>query len=219
MSTDAGRCAAECRTVLVIDSHDIVRYALEMLVLEAPDLRLLGSASSLAAGLRLIRQYRPDLVLVDLALNDSRGLDTVRAVVAVQRPGRTLVVSMLDEMIYGPLSLAAGADGFVGKDRAPEELVPAARGVAAGQRWMSPQLNALLLDHALQRGSGRAPVPQLTARELQVLEQLKAGRSTKQIAGELGISCRTVDLYRAQMKKKLGLRTGTELVAFASSRL
>ncbi|HEY0825841.1 MAG TPA: response regulator transcription factor, partial [Ramlibacter sp.] len=178
-------------SVLIIDSHAIVRFALETLVLGAPELRLLGSAATLAAGLALIRQRRPDLVLVDLALSDSRGLDTARAVVEAQRPRRTLVISMLDEMLYGEQVLAAGADGYIVKDRAPRDLVPAARQVAAGQRWISPQLNARLLDRLLQQGRAAAPHVPLTPRELDVLEQLKTGKSTREIAETLGISSRT----------------------------
>ncbi|MDE2605397.1 MAG: response regulator transcription factor [Burkholderiales bacterium] len=204
-------------SVLIVDSHDIARFALETMILGAPGLRLLGSAGTLAAGLMLIRQRRPDLVLLELALPDSRGLDTVRSVVAAQRPRHTLVVSMMDESLYGEQALAAGAEGYVHKDRAQADLLPAVQAVASGQRWISPALNSRMLDRLLRRG--RAPDsshPSFTARELDVLEQLKTGKSSKQIAQYLGISTRTVDLHRAHMKKKLGLRSGAELVAFAS---
>jgi len=209
------------RSVLIIDSHDIVRFGLETLVLGCRSLCLLGSADTLAAGLRLIRDRQPDLVITDMTLRDSQGLETVRAVVAAQQPRHTLVVSMHDELLYGEQVLGLGASGYVMKDTAQANVIGAALAVLEGQRWTSPALSAHIVKRVLQRrrqSSGPAEAS-LTVRELEVLEQLKTGKSTKQIAAALHISPRTVDLYRAQIKKKLGLRTGAELIAFASQHL
>jgi DNA-binding NarL/FixJ family response regulator len=209
------------RTVLIIDSHDIVRFALETLVLGCRSLSLLGSAETLAAGLRVISDRQPDLVITDMTLRDSHGLETVRAVVAAQQPRHTLVVSMHDELLYGEQVLGLGANGYVMKDTAQANVIAAALAVLEGQRWTSPALSSHIVKRVLQRRR-QTPGPaetSLTVRELEVLEQLKTGKSTKQIAAALHISPRTVDLYRAQIKKKLGLRTGAELIAFASHHL
>lgn len=212
--------AMPARSVLIIDSHDIVRFGLETLVLGCHGLGLIGSAPTLATGLRLIRDRRPDLVLTDMSLRDSQGLDTVRTVVSAQLPRHTIVITTQDELLYGEQVLAAGADGYVMKDAAQANVIPAALAVLGGQRWISPSLNAQLVNRLLQRRRpGEPPEAALTPRELQVLEQLKTGKTTKQIAAALGISARTVDLYRASIKKKLGLRTGAELIAFASQHL
>lgn len=204
-------------SVLIVESQDIVRYGLEMLVLASSGLKLVGTAPDLGTALQEIRQRAPDVVVTELALPDSRGLETVRAVVAAQGPRHTLVVTDHNEVLYGEQVLALGAAGYLMKNAAQAELARAVLAVAEGQRWISPALNAHLVNRTLQRSrfvqSGQAA---LTARELEVLEQLKEGKSTKQIAAALAISPRTVDLYRTRIKKKLGLRTGAELIAYAS---
>lgn len=96
-------------SVLVIDDHDIVRFGLETLISGCPDLTLIGSVASLAEGLRVIEAEQPSLVISDMSMDDSKGLDTVRAVVEAQKPRYTLIVSMHDEMLYGEQVLAMGA--------------------------------------------------------------------------------------------------------------
>lgn len=212
------------KTVVLIDDHDIVRFGLETLVRACPQLQLAGAAGTLQDGLALIREHRPDIVITDMGLADSSGLDTVRAVIAAQSPRPTLVISMQDEMLYGEQVLALGARGFLMKEAAHSVIIPAALEVLEGGTWVSARLGARLLNRMLQRnragtevaGGGEAS---LSVRELEVLEQLKLGRTTKEIATTLGLSVRTVDIHRANVKRKLGLRTGAELIAYASNRL
>lgn len=208
-------------SVFVIDDHDIVRFGLETLVLGCPELRLAGSAATLAEGLEAIERERPQLVVTDMGVGDSSGLETVRAVVAAQGERCTLVVSMQDEMLYGEQVLALGAGGYVMKDSAYACVIPAALAVLAGETWVSPRLQAKLANRVLRRhrSADADQAAALTVRELEVLELLKTGRTTKEIARALDLSARTVDLHRANMKRKLGLRTGAELIAFASHRL
>jgi DNA-binding NarL/FixJ family response regulator len=212
-------------SVVVIDDHDIVRFGLETLVLQRPELRLAGSSATVRDGLVLIEQHRPSLVITDMGTTDSSGLDTVRAVVAAQAPRPTLVVSMQDELLYGEQVLAIGARGYIMKESAHATVIPAALAVLQGGTWMSPRLNSRLLNRMLHRVR---PAPQpgevagaeaLTAREIDVLELLKSGRTTKEIAAALTLSARTVDIHRANIKRKLRLRTGAELIAYASNRL
>jgi DNA-binding NarL/FixJ family response regulator len=209
--------------VLIIDDHDIVRLGLEALLSACPEVRLVGSADSLEAGKALIERLHPDLVISDMGLGDSSGLATVRALVALPALERLLIVTMQDEMLYGEQALALGADGYLMKDSVQANLVAAVLTLLQGGTWTSPQLHARLVNRHLRRNpAGRRAVPgveSLSARELQVLELLRAGRTTKEIARALALSSRTVDIHRANIKKKLGLRSGAELIAFASSRL
>jgi DNA-binding NarL/FixJ family response regulator len=223
MSTDV--VPVRPASVVVIDDHDIVRFGLETLIQQCPELRLAGSAASLREGLALVARHRPDLVITDMGTGDSSGLDTVRAVVSAQLPRPTLVVSMQEELLYGEQVLALGARGYLMKESAHALVVPAALAVLHGGTWVSPRLNAKLLNRFLQRSR---PVPaellregemDLTPREIEVLQLLKSGRTTKEIATALGLSARTVDIHRANIKRKLRLRTGAELIAYASSRL
>lgn len=208
-------------TVLVIDSDNGTRAKLEKRIHDCPELKIAGSAATLVEGLQLIRHLRPDLVVADMGLADSRGLDTVRAVLVAQGPRSTLIISTSDEMLYGPQVLALGAEGYLMKGTHDADLIAAALTVLQGKRWTSPALASQIVKRVVHRGPHpeNGTAASLTVRELEVLEQLKAGKSTKQIAVTLSISPRTVDLYRAKLKKKLRLRTGAELIAFASHHL
>ena len=212
-------------SVLIIDDHDIVRLGLETLLAHVPRVRVVGSAASLREGLALLESHRPELVISDMGLGDSEGLETVSALAQAQAGRRLLILTMQDEMLYGEQALALGADGFLMKDAVQEQLRTAVLTVLQGGSWVSPRLNARLMNRHLRRNAaGRKPVgvaadAALSLRELQVLELLRAGRTTKQIAATLDLSVRTVDIHRANLKRKLGLRTGAELIAFASNRV
>ncbi|MGV3573330.1 MAG: response regulator transcription factor [Ramlibacter sp.] len=210
-------------SVLIIDDHDIVRLGLEALLSPCAGVRVVGAAESLQGGLAEVRRLQPDLVVCDMGLGDSSGLDTVRELARAQAPRALLVVTMLDEMSYGEQALALGASGYLMKDSVQANLVPAVRAILAGGTWTSPRLHARLANRQLRRNPAGRPRPgdvaALSARELEVLGLLRTGKTTKEIAVALGLSGRTVDIHRANIKKKLGLRTGAELIAFASSRL
>ncbi|MCG2595065.1 response regulator transcription factor [Ramlibacter sp. XY19] len=210
-------------SVLIIDDHDIVRLGLEALLSRCPDLTLAGWADNLQSGLAQIHRQCPALVISDMGLGDSHGLETVRALAQAQGTRRLLVVTMQDEMLYGEQALALGANGYLMKGSVQANLVPAVLTILHGGTWTSPRLNARMVDRYLRRNTGakaRAEegVSSLSARELQVLELLRSGKTTKEIADQLQLSSRTVDIHRANMKKKLKLRTGAELIAFASRR-
>ncbi|HEX7891986.1 MAG TPA: response regulator transcription factor [Ramlibacter sp.] len=207
-------------TVLVIDDHAIVRFGLETLIGNCPQLALAGSAATLDEGLALIALLQPDLVITDMGVGESKGLDTVRAVISTQKPRSTLILTVHDELLYGEQALALGAAGYVMKENAHDSILSAAHAVLAGGRWISEKLQARVHEREQQRATGEETTQaRLTPRELQILEFLRSGRTTKQIAAALDCSVRTIDVHRATIKKKLGLRTAAELIAFASNKL
>lgn len=206
-------------TVYVIDDHDIVRIGIERLVSGTDDLRLAGSASRLRDALAGIAALEPDLVISDMSLDDSKSLDTVRAVVQAQEGRAVLIVSMHDEALYAEQVLAAGARGYLMKENAHDMVLAVARHVLAGKTWVSPEVQ----ERVLGRLRGSAGVPDaatepLSAREIDVLQRLGRGMTTKQIAFELALSVRTVDIHRSSLKRKLRLRTGAELIAYSVSQ-
>jgi len=212
-------------SVLIIDDHDIVRLGLEALLSRHPDLRVVGSVDSLRRGIECIARLRPDLVISDMGLGDSSGLQTVRTLVQAQAPRPLLVLTMQDETMYAEKALALGAAGYLTKECVQDHLLAAVRAVLQGGNWVSPRLSAVLVNRHLRRNDAvrreaeGGPEASLSLRELQVLELLREGKTTKEIAGLLHLSHRTVDIHRANLKKKLRLRSGAELIAFASSRL
>lgn len=216
------------KTILVIDDHDIVRFGLQTLIEAARSYRVVDTQPSLAFGLQAIARLKPDLVVCDMSLVDSRGLDTVRAVVAAQSPRPVLMLSMHDEMIYAEQTLTLGVRGYLMKERAQEHLLQAIQTTLSGSVWVSPQVNNYLLNRLMKRGnrqdaaSAASPARQvasLSQRELEVLEKIGKGKTTKEIAFEFSLSPRTVDIHRASIKKKLELKSGAEVLSFAISRL
>lgn len=204
-------------TVLLVDDHDIVRFGMQMLLTDA-GFEVVASSATLGAALPLIEQWQPDLVVTDMGTGDSQGTDTVRRVVEAQGPRPVLVISMQDEILYGQQVIALGAAGYVMKASAHANLIDACRAALQGECWISPRLAAQLMARRSRRHPHSRVDTALTARELQVLELLKQGKSTKEIATALGLSVRTVDSHRATLKQKLALRTGAELIAYASQR-
>ncbi|MEI8155747.1 MAG: response regulator transcription factor [Burkholderiales bacterium] len=215
-------------TIFIMDDHDIVRFGLSGLLNAWPDLKLVGEAANVHDGLLGIAQHRPDLVISDLSMGDSQGLDTVRSVVAAQCGRSVLVISMHDELIYAEQVVALGARGYLMKEHALQFALAAVLAVLGGQVWVSAAVSAQMLNRLQPQISAHpgahsgtaatASTEKLSTRELDVLEKLSLGKTTKETAFELGISSRTVDIYRASLKRKLGLKSGAELISWAASK-
>ena len=211
-------------TVFIIDDHDIVRFGLSALLSAWPDLKLVGEAANLQSGLLGIAQHQPDLVISDLSMDDSKGLDTVRGVVAAQGGRAVLIISMHDELIYAEQVVALGARGYLMKEHALQFALGAVLAVLDGQMWVSPAVSAQMLSRLSPQANTHTNIPanisnaKLSIRELEVLEKLSLGKTTKEAAFELDISARTVDIHRASLKKKLGLKSGAELISWAASK-
>ena len=212
------------KKILLIDDHDILRFGLQTLIDTSPLFRVVDTQRSMTAGLAAIKQHKPDLVVCDLSLDDSKGLSTVKAVVEAQSPLPVLILSMHDEMLYAEQSLALGVRGYLMKDRAQESVLQAIETIFSGNCWVSPQVNAYLLNRILKRNSRLSAsllighISSLSPRELVVLEWIGKGSTTKEIAGNLSLSPRTVDIHRANIKKKLALKSSAEVVAFAIAK-
>ncbi len=213
------------KKIVVIDDHDIVRFGLKTLIDTSDFSRVIDTANSLESGLAVIARLTPDLVVCDMSMDDSKGLDTVRAVVKAQAPRPVLIVSMHDEMIYAEQTLSIGVKGYLLKEHAQEYVVQAIEAILDGNTWVSPKVNSNLLNRLLKRkrntetspASGQAK--SLSQRELEVLEKIAQGKTTKEIAFDLDLSPRTVDIHRANIKKKLELKNSADVMTFAMSRL
>ena len=213
------------KTILLVDDHDIIRFGLQTLIDKSGICRVIDAQGSLANGVAAIERLQPDLVVCDMSMDDSKGLNTVRAVVKAQSPRPVLLLSMHDEMIYAEQTLGLGAKGYLMKENAHEHLMQAINAILTGKVWVSADVNTYLLNRLMTRSRSlsaarpAAQVGHLSQRELEVLEKIGAGKTTKQIAHDLELSPRTVDIHRAHIKKKLELKTSAEIVAFAISRM
>ena len=201
------------RTILIVDDHPMLRRGLASLIESEPDLAVCGQAGNSAAALQATEQSQPDLVIVDLALGDSDGLELVKEMKRRHPQIPALVLSMHDEAVYAERSLRAGARGYVSKQQLDETVLVAIRRLLAGETYMSGTVGERL---AARFVAGRtiatdSPLEVLSDRELQVFRLIGQGRSTRQIAATLHLSIKTIETYREHIKQKLQVESATEL--------
>jgi DNA-binding NarL/FixJ family response regulator len=202
--------------VFVIDDHPIVRHGFAQLFAVEPDLELCGQAADPRSALAALAAAAPDVVIVDVSLGDASGIDLIDDLKQLVPHAHVLVVSMHDEQLYAERSLRAGAAGYVMKHEAAGAIVRAIRTVAAGGLFVSEAVSARLLRRvATGARDESSPLGALSNRELHVLELIGRGLGTREIADLLHISVKTVESYRARLKEKMNLRSGTELTRFA----
>lgn len=201
--------------VLVVDDHPIVRLGFTRLLAAEPDIEIAGEAADGPAALALAALA--DVALVDVSLGTANGIELVRELKEAAPRLAVLVVSMHDELLYADRALRAGAAGYLMKHEATDAIVRAIRVVAGGGIFVSPAVSGHLVRRWSAHGTspGPSPLAGLTDRELHVLELMGKGLGTRAIAEELHISVKTVESYRARLKDKMNLRSGTELVRFA----
>jgi DNA-binding NarL/FixJ family response regulator len=203
--------------IAVVDDHPLFRERLCQLINNEPDMEVCGEAESAEQALRLVRSARPDLAVVDIALKASSGLELIRSVKALSIGVPVLVLSMHEQSVYADRALRAGANGYITKSQEAAEVLMAMRSVLAGKVYLSQQMTSDLLKNLGTtgiRGVARS-VDRLTDRELQVLELVGRGRTTREIADLLKLGVATIDTYRARIKEKMNFRNATDLVHFA----
>ena len=208
--------AAGKTTLLLVDDHAIVRQGLAALLAREADFAVAGEAGTYEDGLAALFALRPDGVVLDLSLRDRSGLDWIREARAKGYAGPILVLSMHDEGIYAEKALRAGAQGYVMKDQAEDALVAALRAVRGGRIYLSPAAEALLSGHAgapAEKDDGGFET--LTARETEILYAIGGGLTTRDVAEKFGLSGRTVDVHRANIKRKLGCASLAEVLVKA----
>ncbi|HJS87171.1 MAG TPA: response regulator transcription factor [Acetobacteraceae bacterium] len=197
--------------ILLVDDHSIVRAGLRGLLATRPRTELLEAATGEDA-LTLVRDTRPDLVILDLNLPGIGGLELLRRLLAGDRTARVLVLSMHAEPLYAARAMEAGARGYASKNIAPEELLRAVQKVAEGGRYIE---NDIAQELAMQTVSAASPLGQLADRDLEILRYLAEGRSMTDIAGALSLSYKTVANACSQIKAKLGVARTADLIRVA----
>lgn len=199
--------------ILVADDHALVRKGLIQLLARQRDFGEFGEAATGAETLAAADAAPWDVVLLDLALPDTSGLEVLQRLRERHPALPVLVVSMYPEDQLGERLLAAGAAGYLTKEAAPEELVRAIRRVLHGQRYLSPALEAQIAGRSASGAPARHE--RLSAREFEVMALLAAGRPINVIARQLGLSPKTVSTYRARVLTKMRMATNAELTLYA----
>jgi DNA-binding NarL/FixJ family response regulator len=200
------------QTVLIVDDHPIVRQGRAQLIDQEADLRVCGQAEDAHEAMQAIRTLQPDMVIVDISLKDTSGMELIKDL-KVQYPELpVLTLSMHDEAVYGERALRAGARGYIMKQEATERVVTAIRRVLSGDVYVSDRMAAKMVSKLTGGAtSSGSPVDCLSDRELEVFRLIGEGHGTRQVAEELHLSVKTIETYRAHIKEKLGLRDANEL--------
>lgn len=204
----------ERKQVYLVDDHPIVRQGLIKLIEQEDGLEVCGEAGSVSEALEALKTLGPDVILVDISLEDSNGLELIKLVDDLGMQIPMLVLSMHDEALYAEHALRAGASGYVMKQAASNTLIQAIEKVLEGEIYVSKTMSNQMLKMAF-RSSGedtRTGTETLSLRELEVFELIGRGNSTREIAEQLNLSIKTIETYRAHIKDKLQLRSGTELM-------
>ena len=201
--------------ILIVDDHPLVRSALRDSLQREPDLLVSGEAEDCEQALVQLAKQPPDLVIIDLSLKNSDGIDLVRTIQHEQPRVRTIVLSMHDESVHAERVIRAGASGYISKQEAATKVVQAIRKVLKGEIYWSEKAAAHVASRIVSRirgnGSASAPMDVLSRREMQVFEMIGAGANPTQIAQQLNVDLSTVDTYRARIKEKLHLKNAAEL--------
>lgn len=190
------------------------RQGLRELIDREPGWRVCGEAADAAEATRLVQETKPTLVIVDISLAGTNGIDLIKSLSANNPELALLVVSMHDESLYAERAIRAGALGYVMKHEPPKTFKTAIHRVLGGEMFLSERMATSLLAK-LMRGGGEpeeTPVSRLSDRELEVFRLLGQGKGTRQIAQELNLTIATINSFRARIKEKLGVKSSTELL-------
>ena len=214
---DANNLTALKRRVLIVDDHPLMRQGLAQLINQQSDLAICGEAEDVPQALQQTSDLKPDVVIVDLSLRGSDGIELIRRLHLQYPQLPILVLSMHDEALYAERALKAGAWGYIMKQEATHQVLSAVRRVLAGEIHVSQLVSSRIMQ-GMVGGSGiskRSPLERLSDRELEVFRKIGRGATTKEIATELHLSVKTIETYCAHIKEKLRLQSQRELVQHA----
>ena len=205
--------------ILLVDDHAVVRYGIAQLINKQADMIVCGEQEDAANALSAIDKLKPDLVIADISLKDSSGLELMRNIKVQFSKLPVLVVSAHDESVYAEVAFRAGALGYLMKQEALEKIVTAIRRVLSGNIYVSEALGAKMLQQQIRGKTDlqESPVKSLSDRELEVFQLIGQWKKTSEIAQELHLSIKTIEYYREQIKHKLNLKNSAELTQHATA--
>lgn len=200
-----------------MDDHPIVRHGLTEMINHEKDLMVCGTAEDLRKALEQITALKPDLVVVDISLKGSNGIELLKNIKVRYPKMLVLMLSMHDEALYAVRALRAGAPGYIMKQEATKKVLTAIRQVLAGEIYLSEKMEKKMMQQLAGGRAGRtgSPIEDLSDRELEVFGLIGQGHGTRQIAEELHLSIKTIESHRAHIKEKLNLKNATELLQHA----
>ena len=205
------------KKILIVEDHPIFRMGMCELINQEEDLVVCGSAEDVSKAKALIKSEQPELVILDLSLKNSNGMELLKDLTNYYKHIYVLVLSMHEESIHAERCLLAGAMGYVMKHEAIESVIKAIRQIFAGKKYISHRIMENLLNKLGDKSAqGQdSPVQSLSDRELEIFQMIGKGFSSGQIAVQLNLSVKTIGAHRERIKQKLGLKTSSEMVRYA----
>ena len=226
-TTSKGRKPASARpeaitktTLVLSEDRVLVRQGIRALLEREPEFRIVAEAGDGLETLQLVQRFKPDVLVLDLMLPKMSGLEVTRRIRDDSLPTRVVILTVHAREAFVIEALRNGALGYVLKELPSEELVKAIREVRAGRRYLSEALAQIRIEDLQNDSTGGPEKPELlTARQREIVQLVAEGKSSREIAGRLGLSSRTVETHRANAMRALGINKQTELVRYALTRL
>jgi two-component system, NarL family, response regulator NreC len=205
------------KSIVLADDHPIVRRGVQALLEAEPDFSVVAAAADGIETVRLTERLKPDLLVLDLMMPGLSGLEVLRIIRERSPRTRVVILSMYNSSAFIAQALQSGANGYILKGCGEQDLVRALKDVAAGRRFLSPQVNEIALNAYIEQSKTEAfdPNETLTPRQREVLQLAAEGRTNAEIATRLNLSQRTVENHRLALMHRLGLRNHTELIRYA----
>lgn len=201
--------------IVIADDHDIIREGIKNILRKYPEYEIAGEASDGEGALDLTAKLKPDILLLDITMPKRSGLDILDQVKKASRSTKTLIISVHKANAYIMRALKSGVKGYLNKENAADELIPALRKITAGQVYLSDEVSSYLLEKASQGPQELEKEKILSEREEEVLRLVAEGKTAKEIGEALFISDRTVENYKNNILKKLGLHKTSDLIKYA----
>ena len=199
--------------ILVADDHTLVRAGLTSLIARLSDMEVVGEASDGRHAMRMVRELKPDIVLMDIAMPGLNGLEAAERIHGLEPQIKIIILSMHASEDYVAQALKAGASGYLLKDAATTELEMALKSVSMGQFYLSPAISRQVVDNYLRGGPTGIEV--LTPRQREILQLIAEGKSTREIADTLHLSVKTIETHRTQLMERLDIYDTAGLVRYA----
>lgn len=201
--------------ILLVDDHQVLREGLGSLLAQQPEMEVVGEASDGMTALRLVRELKPDIVIMDVNMEGMDGIDATRMITREIPETKVLALSMYLRKTFVSEMFKSGATGYLLKDNAFAEIVEAINTVVKGEKYVCAKVAALLVDEYVQNGQGLVAQNPLTKREIEVIRMLADGKTSKEIGLITETSVKTVDACRRRVMQKLGINSVAELVKYA----
>ena len=203
--------------ILIVDDHPVVRDGLTTIIHHEDDMNVCGETDDAHLALKAIIELKPDIVLADISLKSSDGIELTKSIRAEHPKLPVIVLSVRDESIYAERALSAGAQAYLMKDAASENIVKAIRTVLSGEIYVSNAISKKLL-HKIAKdktGMAKTPIESLSDREFEIFRLIGEGYKASQIAAQLHLSIKTIETYRSRIKEKLDLPNAAELLQYS----